>query len=368
MTNEWTFYLVELTTGHIVADVPLSSFSGERALIGGSMSASLPIAGLPYVRRREYIDLTAPGRYSIAAERNGTIVGEWVIWKRSRSNDGSPIALSGNEISTVLDHRVMGAWVWTGVDQIEIARQLVVEGFAGAGDPPLRPGAVAVTIPAITPSGQLRDRTYAWLDGDIGQRLKELSEVDNGFDYLISPTRFGSTILRTVRFYYPRAGQDLPYVFEMGAPDSPPGNVLALALDEDGTRLLSNAHSIGATSGDNTVTGDYQDLALVTAGWPFMEGTRSWSSVTEQSTIDSYARAFWDDSQSADQPITIDVLADKFPAFGDYDLGDRLAFVVEASDNFPDGYTGTIRVLGWTHNPTGTGPEKLTLRISKEPS
>lgn len=367
MINEWTFYVVEATTGEIVADLPLATFSGECSLVGGALSASLPIAGLPYARRREFVDLTAPGRYSIAAERNGIVVGEWLIWKRSRANDGSPIKLSGNEIGSVLSHRVMWDWSYAAVEQLSIARDLLIEGFAGAGVTG-RPGAIAITVPAITPSGQLRDRAYAKLDGDIGKRLKELSEVDNGFDYLISATRSGQTITRTARFYYPRAGQDLPYVFEMGALDGPAGNVLALSLDEDGTRLLSNAHAVGAVTGDNTVIGYYQDLSLVTAGWPFLEATRSWSNVTEQGTIDSYAHAYWDDSQTAEQPITIDVLADKFPAFGDYALGDRLAFVVEPSANFPDGYAGTIRVLGWTHNPTGTGPEKLTLSVSKEPS
>lgn len=363
--TEWVFYVAEVTTGQIVADLPLATFTGGRSLTGGSMSATLPVAHLPVDLRRQYVDFTAPGRYSVIAERDGVVAGEWVIWKRSRSNDEKPLTLTGNEVVSLLDRRVMGGWTWTGVEQLEIARQLVVEGFAGAGDPLTRPGGVLVTVPAITPSGQLRDRTYKQLDGTIGQRLKELSEVQGGFDYLIDTTRTGQLVTRTARFHYPRAGIDLPYVFESGSAGYPQGNVTAITLSEDGTTLASKAHAIGSTSGDVALVGGFQDLALVTAGWPYLERTQTWSDVTVQATIDSYAHSLWQDSQSAEQPITLSVLADAFPTCGDYALGDRLAFRIEPSGNFPDGYTGTIRVIGWTHQP-GVGPETLTLSIMKE--
>lgn len=78
-------------------------------------------------------------------------------------------------------HLMSGSQVtWTQQDQYAIAFGLITQAQNKTG------GSYGI-VDGSTPSGVLRDRTYE-LGDSIGQRLQELSEVENGFDWDIVPT------------------------------------------------------------------------------------------------------------------------------------------------------------------------------------
>lgn len=375
MTGEWQYFAAEITTGNIVMDLPLTSFSGEVNLLGkGSMSAQFPLAHLSLDTARDLLSWTQPGRCSVVAARDSVVQGEWAIWGRSRSNDYSAISLSGVEMLSVADHRLMQATTYSGREQLDIAADLVTAAFRGSDWPPVGAGAVDIDIASYSPSGQPRDRSWTNLDGSVGQRLRELAEVVDGFDYVLTPAWRGmgtSGVVRSVQFYYPRAGSDLGVIFDMAGvgyqPGASPfptgGNILDLKMNEDGTNLASRTYTVG----ENAAIGTYNDIALVTAGWPFYETTKSYTTVSEQPTLDNYAHALWSDSQRLEQPVSGTVLADAEPGLGDFGLGDVVTIHLDPSVNFPNGYHDKVRITGWSYKPPASGPEFIVLTTAREP-
>ena len=359
MSEAWTFYATELISGQVIVDLPLIDFAGDVTLTGGPMSAKMPLLDLPAGHRQTFLDSTIPGRYAILGVRDGIVRGEWIIWQRARANDRAPVSLSGAEIKSFLDRRVSQERTFSQVEQLDIARDLVLNGF---GASPLGNGAVAITVGSYAASGQKRDRTYKVCDGSIGQRLKELGEVENGFDTWVESiwTTGGAAqtpaVTRTVRFGYPRAGSDQNVVLE-------DLNIVAFDLAEDGRDLASKTYAVG----DSGLLSQYEDDTLITSGrLPFMEKTASYTSVTQQATLDGHSRALWDDSQTSALPGSLTILADAKPGLGDWSLGDVLTILLEESINFPVGLRVDVRIIGWSYRPPPSGPETLTLAITQE--
>jgi hypothetical protein len=360
MSEIWAYYATELISGQVIVDLPLVDFSGEVSLAGGPMTAKLPLLDLSADQREMYLDSTIPGRYTILAVRNGVPQGEWIIWQRTRANDLSTVGLSGAQIKSFLERRVSQTKTYSATEQLDIAKDLVLTGF---GASPQGNGAVAITVGSYTPSGKARDREYKQCDGTIGQRLKELGEVIDGFDtYVTSEWTGGAhqtpTVTRTVRFGYPRAGSDQDLVLE-------DRHVLSFELAEDARDLASRAYTVG----DSGLISTYEDDRLVTVGrLPYLEKSASYTSVTQQATLDSYARALWDDSQVSALPGSLTVLADVQPGIGDWSLGDVVTVQLEESINFPVGVRVDVRIIGWTFKPPRSGPETLSLAITQEGS
>jgi hypothetical protein len=356
--NPWTFYTVELISGDIVIDLPVTDFGGEVSLIGGGMTAKVPLLHLDAAQRQAVLESTIPGRYSIIAVYEDVIVGEWIIWQRNRANDLDPLDLSGRETMSFLERRVMPGRTYTQIEQLDIASDLIVTGF---GPSPQGNGAVAVSVGAYTASGQKRDRVYAQADGTIGQRVKELGEVINGFDWYIKPvwtgtSGTGASVARTANLLYPRAGSASGLFLE-------DRNILSFQLSEDATRLASRTYAIG----DSAAVRTYEDDALITTGrMPFLEKTGSYTSVEDAATLDSYAHSMWDDAQLDMLPADMTILADSQPGIGDFSLGDVVTVVLEESINFPVGLRVDVRILSWAFKPATSGVETLSLGISQE--
>lgn len=361
---QYSFLACELTSGRVIAELPLTAVSAQRHLTGGQFGADLNLAGRDLERCRDLLYATAPGRTSVAVSRDGKCMGEWRITKRTRGNNYGPIKLQGAEVVSYLDRRLTVAANYAQVDQLTIARTMVRAAVAGG---PGGVGAVALSVPIVT-SGVLRDRRYKVAEATVGQRLRELADVNGGFDYTIE-TQFGSIagaqgVIRTMQLAYPLAGIVQPFMFEQAAAGRRGGNIAAFAMDEDASALASQFWAIGAGEDADQVLGTASNLTLTAAGYPYMQGSGSWSSVSVQATIDGYARAGVDLAQIVEVPPTVTVLADGSPALGDYQLGDRCAFNVESSPQFPDGYVTAARILGWTLRPPTAGPEVVDLEIT----
>jgi hypothetical protein len=94
---------------------------------------------------------------------------------------------------------------FTGVEQADIAWQLIQATQARpSGDLGISQGYAA--------TGILRDRTYEAGDS-IGQRVQELSEVIDGFDWDILPVSASALLLKV---WYPQRGSDRDVVLEVG--------------------------------------------------------------------------------------------------------------------------------------------------------
>jgi hypothetical protein len=116
---------------------------------------------------------------------------------------------------TALDYRAVlnrrrlystSTLTWAATDQAEIAWQLLTQ-------TQIRPGGdLGISRGAGNPTGVVRDRTYEAGDS-VGEKIQELSEVIDGFDWDITPVSASALALDV---FYPRRGTDRGVVLEYG--------------------------------------------------------------------------------------------------------------------------------------------------------
>lgn len=378
----WTSYLCEVTTGRMIAELPLTQVKATTHLDLGAFSAVLPLtvarqqasaaarfaAARPVLR--QILEASSPGKYSVVLDQNGAPRGEWIIWQRQRSASAAAesVSLAGTEFGSILGQRLMpqNGRRYTGVDQLEIASDLILSTLRTPAV-----GAITISDPPATSSGVLRDRVYDPRDStSVLQRVRELSDVVDGFEWTIQLAWAASgpmRIVRTLVLHYPRAGREQPIILDRPGPGGPPGagNVVSVSMTEDATRLASRVYAFGAGEGPTKVVGVAESTALTDLGYPTLDRSVSFLSVNRQQTIDGHAAAGLRDAQSAKLAPTIRIRADRDPLLGDWQLGDRMLLKVEPSPAWPDGLDGWVRAVGWTFNP-GTSPELVDLSITAE--
>lgn len=360
--TSWAFLVVETTTGTIVGDLPISDFSGTVAIKGGSFTGSVALGGLDAAAQQRVLTWTTPARYSIALQRNDVVVGEWIIWSRSRDNS-DVISVGGSELVSLLARRVTPAITFNG-DSADVAAELLLRGFDGDAT---YGGAVQVEIEAPpNASGRHVDRSFTLGDGDIRSKIDELADDLLGFDYLVTSalrvTASGAAYSeRLARLHCPRAGSERAIAFEVSALGEAPGNVVALSTEEDATKLASGVIVVGSK-----LVGSYIDVTLLNAGLPYLERAESLTVTPEtQGQLDDYAESIAKTTQTAMIPQGVSVRADRAPYVGDYLLGDVVTLIVEPSPAYPTGYSAAARIVDWTFSPT-SGAEVLALNVTQD--
>lgn len=378
MAGQYTFYACTLTTGRVMTELPLDGFTGSVHLSGGQFTASLSLAGLSRQARIDLVEATTPGKYTVVADRDGQVAGEWIIWKRTRPNSFGAISITGSEVVSYLGRRAIGQVSFDQVEQLVIARTLAEQGFRYYGDADV-PGAVAMDIPVPPASGELRSRTYEQAETYILERLTELSQVINGFEFTVR-TVWQSVggiryVQRTFLIHYPRAGLDLDHTLDMGSQVFPSlpgqstvagqgGAAVSFSMDEDASRVASTVFAVGSSNEDGRTLGQAENVALLAQGYPALTLIGTWGSVVRQETIDSHAQAYLNVSQSAEVPPQVSIFVDGDPGLSDLNLGDRVWVSLDPSPNFPYGHLARVRILGWDLAPPVAGREVATLQVT----
>jgi hypothetical protein len=373
VTGQYRYLLANLQTGAVFSELLLTNVSAERSLAGpGGFSALMPLAHMTPKLRQQVIEDTTPAKCSVLLVRDGECLGEWIIWKRVRRADSSPVELGGSEFVSYLDHRLLPAMDFIQTEQLDIAAAMFTNAVGGTRTNHL--GKVAATVATYQPSGMLRDRHYLQSEAFTGTRLQELSDVIDGFDYYVQTdmdnTGASPKAIRQLLLYYPRAGADREIPLEFSA--GPGGAVVETGVAEDGEQIATEAWALGGTyqSGgvDVQVIGATADTTMITAnGYPYLQVSGSWTSVTEKTTIIKHSAALLASHEHAEIPAALVVsFSDDYPSPTGYHLGDRFQMVIEPSINFPVGEALTVRLVGYTIRPPVSGPETLELAVIRE--
>jgi hypothetical protein len=177
---------------------------------------------------------------------------------------------------------------YEGVDQIQIARNLLT---SMQSDPAAD---VGLSLQSGS-SGVLRDRTYlASENASYGQRLTELSNVDDGFEWMINTTidQASGIVTATWNWGYPQLGSlSSNHVFGQA------GDLISWQEDIDATRGATRWLARGDTT--NTDVADSSvpltsDIApardYLDAGWPRTDATVDYPTVIETTTLNLYAQ------------------------------------------------------------------------------
>lgn len=373
----WTYFLADLRTNNITAEIPITGVRISTKLgAAGTMSGTWNLnqnwtGGSPY-------SLTRPARTALYALRDGRPVWGGIIWT-SDCDNGETVALGAADWWSYFDHRRVVPLLsstqppvtevanvdvtFTQVDQNEIARQLVALAQLHTG------GDIGI-IPDVVDSGVLRDRTWHGYElADVGQALKQLSEVEGGPDIAFGVAANldnNGRPIRQMRIGNPALGQQgSPFVFESGA------NITSYRWPSDGTRMTTRAYALGEGSERGAIIAVDEAIDPIDNGWPLLEADANYSTVTIAETLQAHAAA---DRHAGRLPVVLPTItvagdgANRFgqriwPAIGEYQAGDQ-ARVVIRDKFFTQGLDAILRIVELGITPGDDGPETATLTLS----
>ncbi|GGK61112.1 hypothetical protein Sme01_02740 [Sphaerisporangium melleum] len=380
----YTYVFCDLRTDELICkDLDLKDVSYERRIgEAGTFSAGILIpeddegvtaAKVARILPRHPEDIsTGPGRTVVHVYRNGVVWGSYIIWSASVSRQGRgpiSVSLSGASLESYLTHvKIRKDLTFTATDQVEIARSLLHEMQTEARyDIHLQMQAGTTDV--------LRDRTYlASESSTYGDRLAELGKVDDGFEWCIQVVDNGDgTRTRVWTWGYPTLGSDATnYKFQE------PGNVLSWQEDVDATRGGTAFQTRGESIQDDASSTSeplVSDVVLaedhIDAGWPGLDVTADYSSVTEVTTLNAYA-TWWATNRAGTVRVhQATVRLEPNSSFGPGNLGDRVT-VMLANTWWPivagvASFAKRWRVVGLAFKPPtkGAGQEECTLTFQE---
>ncbi|TDD97653.1 hypothetical protein [Actinomadura rubrisoli] len=238
---------------------------------------------------------------------------------------------------------------YTASDQAEIAWALInyTQGLAG--------GALGIAKGWVgtTPTGVVRDRTYEVGDS-VGERVQELSEVIDGFDWDVTPV--SASALR-LDVWSPQRGSDRGVVLEFGG-------IVAAATRDTNPADYANALRYTGAAGDDVAPGPTAqerqagDIGSVLQGrWDAVFGD---DGLTTQSALDD--RADWQLAQSqVVRPVwTVTLRAGAWDGPDHIWLGDPVRLIVRSGRLAVD---TTLRVFEVEIGLDGNGGESVQLAL-----
>jgi hypothetical protein len=132
MTNydvEYRYYLTDLLSNQVIAELPFTGVSYERKLIqAGNFSGSIPV--IEATKKYDLYETTMPGRTGIYVLRNGQCVWGGIIWSRSYDEGSKELTVDASEFTSYLYHRVVWKTLTYGSEFIGISSFEVQDGFA----------------------------------------------------------------------------------------------------------------------------------------------------------------------------------------------------------------------------------------------
>jgi len=368
--SEWRFTASDLRSGAKLTDLNVAGWSSNDVLKdSGDFSATIELDGQARTattsRRTTVSDSTRRGRSVIVAERDGVPCFTGIIWRRQYDATSRTLKVAGRGLGSYFDHfSQTSALSYTDVDQFAILKGLVdfVQNQAGAD--------IGIEIPAAT-SGVLRDRVYESFSGKyVGELMRELSSVINGFDYDIRTEYDAGAVVRRLRRFYPRRGR----TFEAtGLRFRSPGNAVLFDMSEDGSQMATVVTALGAGDGADMLVTTAAETALVNAGWPAYSVTLAFKDVTVLATLAQHAGAAVARLSGVDDEsfsVQVDPTFAGQP-WGSWDLGDDCQLIVDDDPMYPagdDGSPGLVanrRVVAHSWSVQGSA-EQLTVTLDRK--
>lgn len=299
---EYSYRFANLLSDSDVAEIELSNVRFDRRIIQpGAFQATAIVTNL---NMAEQVKKIIPARTVVHVYRDADIWGTYIIWSiHVRSSNRGPVTvdIQGSSLESWFYKRLLDVDLdFEDDDQFYIARTLVEQ--AQIGWPPYEDSANLNIITTSNNSGVLRDRSYRLTDAvSVGQRLEELANVDNGFEYYVSTYVDSETNMRVRKLILANElGQDIQEsVFAY------PGSILSYDIGYDATDAATAFWARGDTISDD-VTSSSEPLMLsapvlsseyLENAFPHLDKVVNYSTVIVLDTLVEYA-TWWRDNRS----------------------------------------------------------------------
>ncbi|GAA1977456.1 hypothetical protein [Kitasatospora viridis] len=353
----------DLRSDQLMDRIPISGLSFDD-YIGktGSLAGTVPIPDAAMAARAQAALL--PGRTMLWLQRGMDIVWGGILWTATPTRDERgrwtlPIQAAGVESYFRAHQQLTDTQVSTAVDQLDIARGLIAYCQGRTG------GNIGVEIDYTLTSGTLRNATYLSYDLPwVGQLIDQLAAMQGGFEWRINCYRDGTGARhKALQLGYPK--------ITAGSSDvvlTSPGPITALSLPQDATAQANAWTSRGATINANIagvsyplVSGPLTTPADYAAGWPRLDGSSDYSTVSVQSDLDQHAAA---DLARAVRPIIIPTVRVLTGGGALPPLGSTIRLNVLDPVWSPAGWTARYRLVGYKVTPEERGrPESTDLYL-----
>lgn len=239
----------------------------------GSLSFTLPIAD-----RDAY--LVDPVRTCVLAYRDNILIWSGPVWIVAEKLIEEQVQVTCLGWSEILFHRLIqpsqAPVTYSSVDAGTIAQNLLAFANAQGQTPALAPSSTFISAGTTTAS-ITRTITYTSLQ-NIGQAIQQLSDIENGFDFYITPGT------RVMDIYYPRLGVDQTGIL-LGAGDVSIKGLAQVGRNIDASRMANRTWVVGAHE-----TGFAEDTTSQST-YIMLEDTYQLTDVTDSTILAAYANA-----------------------------------------------------------------------------
>lgn len=291
VTSPYRVIICDLRTDQLLDILPVTGVTFDD-FIGktGSCTGTVEITD-PQVAARMRLNFL-PTRTAIYVVRNADIWWGGIVWTRNIQSDGRgyiQVQFQASTFDSYLDHRrIINSLAYTGEDQLDIARALVdyAQSFAG--------GDIGLTYDQ-TFSGIARDRAYSSYDLPVvREMIDQLADVQDGFEWRIRAYSDNEgRRIRHMQLGYPKISTTNTEIML-----SAPGEIIGYSLPEDGTTVANYWQSRGAATGSDAsadqvplMTPGWYYPSDLDAGWPRLDGSSDYNTVTDLATLNQHAIA-----------------------------------------------------------------------------
>lgn len=360
----YTYRFATLLSDSDLTELELSNVKFDRRIIvPGSFSGSIVVANEDIAKE---VRKVIPAKTVVHVYKGADIWGTYIIWQvrvKSNSTAGATVEFIGASLESWFYRRLVDSNVdFIQTDQIEIMRTLVSN--AQYGWTPYQLSADLNIVAQNGFSGVLRDRHYKLTEAvSVGQRIEELANVDDGFEYMIRTyvNDFGERI-RELAWGYPRLNQSVKNVKFFY-----PGNILSYEVSYDTTDAATAFWARGdsieedGTEDSEPLMTPIPKLAVdyLVAGWPHIDKVVDYPSVVQLSTLEAYAN-WWSSNHAGMVMIpALEVRPEEHGTFTPNELGAVAEFAILdlyfPLTNGSPSFTGNFRIVGMEVTPSERG-------------
>lgn len=345
---EVTYIFGDVLTGEIIEEIRLTSVSFKHNLDGGEFRATFHLDQTGK-DNDTLLAATTPGRCYVVVERDGEVIGDFLVWTRTYQSQAKVMQLYGVPYKEYTESRIMTAnYTATNVEQRNIFLDIytLMQSYSNSIKVDL-PSTYPVVVPKTLKVLGSEYKTYR-------QVLDNIADATDGFDWVVRTQREGNFYRRWLEIGYPQLGSlstDGDPVFEyIHTTDGSGGNITNYWCNDSMGSAATTFFGIGSGEGTAMLVSTFVHTNLLSSGFPRYDATFDRKDVSNQTILNGLTVQYATLQKAPTSVITAEVKGNTDPTFGAYGIGDSCRLVIQDA-RFPLFFSKTTRILGWEYYP-----------------
>jgi hypothetical protein len=348
---ETSYVFGDILTGEKIAEIRLTSVSFKMSLSTGEFRATMNLDQTGK-SNDELISATIPGRCFCVVERDGIVVGDYIMWTRTYQSQAKVVQLYGVPWKNYPERRIRDTDFHGTSDQRNLFLQLY-------GEMQSATNSIRVELPGSFPD-TLVEKTLDVTGTDYKtyrQIMDSIADTDDGFDWTVRTNRVGGAYTRTLDIGFPTLGQapgptNVTFEYIDMGPDNNGGNVTNYWVNDTMAPAGTDFYGIGAGDGATMLVANVSHTDLYASGFPRWDTSASLKDINDPVILAALSSRLAQQAKAPQSVYTVEVKAggDAGVEFGSYNFGDYCNLVIQDARH-ADGLNKSSRILGWEYYP-----------------